>query len=183
MPVQIGATAHNFSNPTGLLTDCHRRIEMFLRSLQVVADGPANLDEERRRALDLALRYFRESAPKHTADEEESLFPRLREINNEQVTRAMARVEELERDHREADALHQKVDELGTLWLDSGEMSAGDMRTFREAVRRLGEIYPHHIEVEDKLLFPAADQALSSKQKSEIAIEMAGRRSVKLTTL
>jgi Hemerythrin HHE cation binding domain len=75
MPVQIGATAHNFSDPTGLLSDCHRRIEMFLRSLQTVASGGPKLDEERRRALDLALRYFREAAPKHTADEEESLFP------------------------------------------------------------------------------------------------------------
>jgi hypothetical protein len=30
MPVQIGAKTHNFSDPTGLLSDCHRRIEMFL---------------------------------------------------------------------------------------------------------------------------------------------------------
>lgn len=34
MPVQIGAKAHSFSDPTGLLSDCHRRIEMFLESLQ-----------------------------------------------------------------------------------------------------------------------------------------------------
>ena len=30
MPVQIGAQSHSFSDPTGLLSDCHRRIEMFL---------------------------------------------------------------------------------------------------------------------------------------------------------
>src|SRR5579859_305178 len=65
MPVQIGAKAHSFSDPTGLLTDCHRRIEMFLGSLQHVAnviDRP--LTEEARSALESALRYFRESAPK-----------------------------------------------------------------------------------------------------------------------
>ncbi len=81
MPVQIAAKAHSFSDPTGLLSDCHRRIEMFLRSLQRVAgviDRP--LTDEVRAALDSALRYFRESAPKHTADEEESLFPRLRQL-------------------------------------------------------------------------------------------------------
>ena len=33
MPVQIGAPGHNFSDPTGLLSDGHRRIEMFLRVL------------------------------------------------------------------------------------------------------------------------------------------------------
>jgi len=51
MAVQIGAQAHNFSDPTGLLSDCHRRIEMFLRVLEGVAsvvDRP--LTEETRAA-------------------------------------------------------------------------------------------------------------------------------------
>ena len=75
MPVQIGAKAHPFSDPTGLLSDCHRRIEMFLGALEGVAsviDRP--LTKETRAALDSALRHFREAAPKHTADEQESLF-------------------------------------------------------------------------------------------------------------
>jgi len=37
MPVQIGAQSHHFSDPTGLLSDCHRRIEMFLGTLERVA--------------------------------------------------------------------------------------------------------------------------------------------------
>ena len=44
MPVQIGATTHSFSDPTGLLSDCHRRIEMFLGTLEAAAaviDCPA----------------------------------------------------------------------------------------------------------------------------------------------
>ena len=28
MPVQIGSKANDFSDPTGLMSDCHRRIEM-----------------------------------------------------------------------------------------------------------------------------------------------------------
>jgi len=69
MPVQIGAAAHSFSDLTGLLSDCHRRIEMFLGSLQRLAeviDRP--LTAEARAALESALRYFRESAPGSTAD-------------------------------------------------------------------------------------------------------------------
>ena len=45
MPVQIGAKTHNFSDPTGLLSDCHPRIEMFLGTLEAVAaviDRPAS---------------------------------------------------------------------------------------------------------------------------------------------
>ncbi len=156
---------------------------MFLRSLQTVASGGPKLDQERRRALDLALRYFRESAPKHTADEEESLFPRLQFLADEEVKVALAKVEELERDHREAEGLHRRVDQLGALWLDAEELSATDLEQFRDAVARLAEIYPRHIHVEDQLVFPAAARALSPQQKAEIAAEMAGRRSVKLTTL
>jgi len=37
------------------------------------------------RALASALRYFGEAAPKHTADEEESLFPRLRQIRHAEI--------------------------------------------------------------------------------------------------
>ena len=37
MPVQIGAKTHNFTDPTGLLSDCHRRIEMFIGTLKAVA--------------------------------------------------------------------------------------------------------------------------------------------------
>ena len=76
MPVQIGAKTHTFSDPTALLSDCHRRIEMFLGTLEKIAahiDQP--LPDDVRRALESALRYFREAAPKHTADEEESVFP------------------------------------------------------------------------------------------------------------
>lgn len=131
----------------------------------------------------MALRYFRESAPKHTADEEESLFPRLQLVPDEEVKAALAKVEELERDHREADALHRRVDELGSAWLQADELGASELADFRNAVARLGEIYPDHIEVEDRMVFPAAARSLSPKQKAEIAAEMAGRRNVRLATL
>src|ERR1051326_1445739 len=90
MPVQIGAKAHSFSEPTRLLSDCHRRIEMFLGSLQQVSQLIDNrLADDARAALNSALRYFREAAPKHTADEEQSLFPRLRQLQHPDVEAAI----------------------------------------------------------------------------------------------
>jgi hypothetical protein len=64
MPVQMGARPRSFSDPTGLLSDCHRRMEMFLGSLQRVADViDCPLNDEAQCALESALCYFRESAP------------------------------------------------------------------------------------------------------------------------
>src|SRR5579863_1509442 len=99
MPIQIGDKARSFSNPTGLLSDCHRRIEMFLRVLDRIAriiDRPLTTGD--RSSLETALRYFRESAPLHTADEEESLFPRLRQMLHADVESTIERLTPLEDD-------------------------------------------------------------------------------------
>jgi hypothetical protein len=78
-----------------LLGDCHRRVERFLAVLVHVAEQAHGepFTGERRTAWDTALRYFREAAPKHTTDEEESLFPRLRAMDRADVKALLARVD------------------------------------------------------------------------------------------
>ena len=178
MPVQIGANVHNFSNPTGLLSDCHRRIEMFLGSLEVVArtiDQP--LTEETAQVLTAALRYFREAAPKHTADEEESLFPRLRRVRNSDAQTALAQLDQLERDHRWADEVHAEVDHLGQQYLLKSRLSLAEAEQFRTTVGQLGSMYRQHIRTEDQMIFPMADRVLSQTDRFSIAREMKNRRS------
>ena len=181
MPVQIGAQAHNFSDPTGLLTDCHRRIEMFLRVLEGVAsviDRP--ITEETRAARESALRYFREAAPKHTADEEESLFPRLRQMHLPEIETAIERLELLEHDHALAGSLHAEVEDLGQGYLEAGSLECNGVEAFRNAISGLVSIYKQHISIEDDLVFPLAARLLSPTAKAVIADEMAGRRNVRI---
>src|SRR4051812_26413573 len=102
MPITIGAKKESdFTDPIGMLGDCHRRIERFLSVLTSLSTqnngGPLN--EQQKQALTTSLRYFREAAPKHTADEEESLFPRLRRSGALGLQAALSRVDALERDH------------------------------------------------------------------------------------
>jgi len=183
MPVQIGAPTHDFSDPTGLLSDCHRHIEMFLGSLEAIArviDRP--LTDETRRARDSVLRYFREAAPKHTADEEESLFPRLREVRHPDVQSALTRLEVLEEDHRWAAPLHAQVESLGQRDLSRGPLSPADAEGFHKAVANLTSMYQQHISVEDDVVFPATARLLSSGEQATIAVEMATRRKMRLVT-
>jgi hypothetical protein len=59
MPITIGKkTESDFSNPLGLLSDCHRRIEKFLDVLIKVTSQArgAELNEDQRHALEAALR-------------------------------------------------------------------------------------------------------------------------------
>jgi hypothetical protein len=62
MPIVIGAKRESdFTDPIGMLGDCHRRIERFLNVLVRVAEqahGEA-MNEDHRGALETALRYFR----------------------------------------------------------------------------------------------------------------------------
>lgn len=182
MPVSLGVQKdHGFDDPLGLLFDCHRRIELFLNMLLKVATDlrGGKLDTQHRDALEAALRYFSTAMPRHTADEEESLFPRLRQMNSPQAGEALKRIEVLKADHIAADRDHQRVDLLGRKWVAEGQLSQPALDELMTLLNRLQEMYSRHIQVEDTSLFPAARQLLSEDQVREIGREMAERRGLK----
>jgi hypothetical protein len=123
MPVQIGAKLDSgFDDPLGMLQDCHRRIERFLAILCDLAERAhaRALTSEEASAIRGALAYFREGGRRHTADEEESLFPRMRTLA---PPGTLDPLDHLEDDHREADQLHDDVDRLYSGWLAAGPLN------------------------------------------------------------
>ena len=179
MFIQIGTPPdHGFRQPLGLLSDCHRRIERFLAILSTTADevGGAPLTPRHRADLVAALHYFDTALRIHTADEEESLFPRLRASSDPAAAEAFELIELLEADHRDVEERHRAVDALVRWWIAADALDATSLGTLREHLATLQEIYGEHIAVEDCQLFPAAARALSAAQIAEIAREMAARR-------
>jgi hemerythrin-like domain-containing protein len=180
MPIQIGRPPdHNFTEPLGLLSDCHRRIEYFLGVLiSVTGRTPGGLLTLAHRVeLGTALTYFASASPKHTADEEDSLFPRLRDTHDAAAKRALKLVEQLERDHDIAERHHQAVEDLMRRWLADGGLESGETAKLRKHLAALQSLYRRHIDVEDRELFPAAARLLSARQIADIGREMAARRS------
>jgi hemerythrin-like domain-containing protein len=179
MPVTIGARPqHGFDEPLGLLSDCHRRIERFLEILLKIveqAKGGA-LNDEQRRGAQGALEYFRTAAPRHTADEEQSLFPLLRESTRQDVQSALETVESLEHDHAAADQSHAEIDRIYVRWLDAGSLDAAQTAHLAQVLRDLREMYRKHIAVEDQQVFPLAGKVLNEQQLAKIGKEMADRR-------
>ena len=179
MPVQIGRKPESgFNNPLRLLSDCHRRIEQFLGVLIQVCgtDEGAKLGPEETVALEKALEYFRNAAPKHTADEEESLFPRLRAGPEAQAT--INCMDALESDHAAAGRDHETVEALGREWLKTGKLDSGNRQEMKLTLERLARMYAKHIEIEDKELFPLAERVLSPDALAKVGEEMAERRGV-----
>jgi hemerythrin-like domain-containing protein len=181
MPITIGAKQEsNFDDPIGLLGDCHRRIERFLSTLIAVADQArgARLNHDQRTALETSLRYFREAAPRHTADEEESLFPYL--CRTWKVERAiLAEIAALKEDHEEASMYHRQIDRIGSRWLIEGELKAVELEALTIGLTALSALYRRHIKFEDDVIFPLATRVLSDSEKAQVGCEMASRRGLR----
>jgi hemerythrin-like domain-containing protein len=177
MGIQIGAKPDaGFDDPIGMLKDCHRRIEQFLHVLCLVIErAPGRpLTEEETNAVKSALTYFRVGGQRHTADEEQSLFPRMRA---EQTTAsALKEIEALETDHRAADDLHATVEKLYTSWVEGRGLSAEELQQLRASTERLKHLYEGHIEIEENLVFPRAAQGLDRSTLAQIGAEFRDRR-------
>ena len=183
MPVTIGSRPPaNSRDPIGWMTECHRRVENFLLVLLKAGELQGRLlSKEERDALETALEYFREAAPKHTEDEERSLFPRLRNLEFPGRATVLALIDELERDHSVAQSWHQEMDELGRRWLAAGSLPAVEAARFQDLARELDRLYQSHIEIEEKRIFPAAAGRLPSDELKVIGEEMAARRGLRST--
>ena len=175
MAIQIGAKPDSgFDDPIGMLKDCHRRIESFLGILCVVVDRAQgrSLTDEERDAVKAALQYFRTGGQRHTADEEESLFPRLRKSD----AKSFEEIDRLEDDHREANDLHGSVERLYSVWIESGGLGPEDTRLLLSQTARLKQLYSDHIQVEETIVFARASQVLDSHAIAAIGTEFRFRR-------
>lgn len=180
--MQIGQKPESdFSQPIGMLEDCHKRILSFMETLVTLAesDTSAPLSPANRDSLERSLRYFREAAPRHNADEEESLFPEMRRHSGAQASAVLERLATLEGDHRWVETQHSEIDAIGTRWLTAGVLDRGDNTRLRALVHPLQRFYLHHIDIEEKEIFPAARRVLSPSETEKVGKEMAERRGVK----
>jgi iron-sulfur cluster repair protein YtfE (RIC family) len=179
MPITIGAKLDSpFTEPLGLLSDCHRRIEKFLDQLLAITAElkGATLDASRQAAMETALRYFQRAAPLHTQDEEASLFPRLRAMETDEAREALKALDALESDHRAADEAHAEIDSLGWKWVEDGSLPEDEAARLLNLLTTLREVYRKHIAVEDNQVFPLAGRGLEGSELALLGREMAVRR-------
>lgn len=174
--IQIGARPDaGFDDPLGMLKDCHRRIEHFLNIVCVVverAHGRALSDEETA-AIQAALNYFRVGGQRHNADEEESLFPRMRAAG---ATDQLEKIVGLEHDHRDANEMHRRVDALYSAWIADDGLTVEHYEELAVAAVKLKELYAAHIELEEKGVFPRAAEMLKADAIAAMGREFQARR-------
>jgi len=164
------AIAPSFDDPLGMLSACHGRIERQLATLdRLQRHLPEHgCDIDARAAARGILKYFDTAAPNHHADEEASVFPRLR---NALPGRADVLIADLERDHRTLAANWRHLRPL------LASIAAGARANLSpKEVAHVRAAYDAHIAKEESALIPLAAQAFDAAKLLEIGREMAERR-------
>lgn len=184
----IGQTlVPNFADPLGLMSHCHRKIEGHLAGLaasgEILLAGRTVELAGAFQVIDAARAHFAVRGPKHTEDEEVSLFPRMREYGGHEAEEALAALAALETEHRVAEGVHAEFDEL-VEWLPrDGSAGVKEIDLFNELVAELADLYRPHIRVEDEIIFPSAARVIPPDALSIIGQEMRARRRKLLTGL
>lgn len=155
--------------PLEHLRACHRRIEQHLETLERAA---AALDTRRGEALaafESAFHFLNTSGALHTADEEESLFPRLMPLLEIGERSYLAG---LEHGHTEAHRMYSALKEL----VRAPQHDPAWTARVRDLAARLAAHYRLHIASEDESLQDYAARLLTQQQLAAIGAEMKARR-------
>ncbi len=167
--VQIGESVATLANPLEHLVACHRRIEQRLATFVKAAAELEARPQQALEAIASAIRFMDTNGVRHTEDEEESVFPRLRpSLSPEEL----AFVDQLEAEHLEAEGIYTALKAL-VPGLPTGK------DTYLKLAERMEAIYRKHIQAEEDLLLKLARRDLKAPEIDAIAAEMRTRRAEK----
>ena len=169
--------AAGFDHPLEMLVACHARVRRNCRLIERIAEHleDEGVDEEVITAAGSVLRYFDVAGRDHHRDEEEDLFPALREAAspaerpgvNALLTRLLA-------DHQDLEALWSQVR------AQLVELSAGRRAVLEPSLAAaLSRAYDDHIVEEEGVLLPLARRLLPDEILARVGGAMARRRGVK----
>jgi len=154
------------TNPFLQLERCHRRLEEACDALSI-----ASADRDGQTIADVKS-FLDRQIKRHEEDEDESLFPRLRQIDA--ATSLIPVVDRLIQEHRQHEALHAELAKvMSEVPAPSNEQAWSAIESVCE---RIARAYRAHIEVEEKELFPEAQRLLTDDARAAMLAEMSARR-------
>jgi hemerythrin-like domain-containing protein len=169
--IRPNSPAATLDSPIDHLNACHRRIEERLDTLERAGPHLLTNTEEALAAIRAAFRFFDASGVHHTADEEESFFPRLAAHLTPEEHRFL---ENLQTEHNQAEAIYT---ELKTHVTNMATPPAEpDQERYTELATALCDLYRQHIRNEDARFPGIAARTLSATDIEAISHEMKHRR-------
>jgi hemerythrin-like domain-containing protein len=170
------APAPGFDEPLEMLEACHGRIKAQLATLErlVVHSARHGSDQRAQEAARAVMRYFDTAGAHHHRDEEDDLFPLLRQhARQRERDDVLAVLAQLESDHRLMDAAY------AALRKTLEKIAAGEpVPLERLQVDTVAQLYQGHIPREETLVFGFAKEVLDLRERETLGVRMAARRGV-----
>ena len=172
--LRVGPVLQHLSSPLDFIFAEHFRQRVLFGVLDVIADGTEHDIDLIRAAID----YLEQDMKHHILDEEEDLFPRLRNRakSDDGIEKVIAQLlEEHQSDHIDASKI---IDQLG-LALSSKNMAllSGE---FAQSIKRFTANERRHLIVENAIVLPLARVRLTESDLNQMRRQMAWRRGIKL---
>lgn len=158
------------TDPVGLLLDCHQRIRHFLGMAQRLASAREVEAQAVQLGAESVARYFEKALPLHSADEDESVLPRLEQEGIE------CESERMRAEHAEIHALLDVLLPLWKLLIDRPGKLESLRPQLREPTQALAALFERHLAHEEAELFPRVRQSLDESIRRTIFREMRARR-------
>lgn len=172
-------TLPGMDSPIEMLTACHQKVRHFARLSGKLAAHLESVgaDSAAQEAARNILRYFDTAGPLHHQDEEDDLFPALREaavaLNDLTTGRALCgAIDELQAEHAVLDALWVDV----RAWLE--RVVLGNSDPAPAGVEMFAVQYPMHAGREEAEIYIHAS-LLTEPQLARIGRRMSERRGLK----
>ena len=162
--------------PLEMLSACHGRVTSQCETLQRLDQHLAThgSDTAAREAASAVMRYFDMAAPHHHADEEQDLFPQLREaMAGSDAVCIRALTDRLCAEHRALEGQWQALRAVlqGIAQGQAVRPAPGQVEAFVTA-------YQAHIACEENELLPMAARLLADTQLAQIGRAMRERRGI-----
>jgi hemerythrin-like domain-containing protein len=153
-------------DPFTYLGEEHKQIQAMLDVLEALAEAVQKGAAWEREDLDAVIDYFREFGDLSHHDKEETiLVPALIEAELSWYDGPLA---ELRREHRQERYLLRSIRHLAH---QSAHWSKDDRAHFASLAREFVTFLRGHVEKEDTVLFPLAQQKLSAEKQAQLVTE------------
>jgi hemerythrin-like domain-containing protein len=174
--IKVGGAVVVESDAVDMLLACHQRIRNFTGIAARLAEAAGAAEAEIANAAEAVHRYYAIALPLHEADENESVYPRLRQrlTDNKERESLQAMVDQ-----------HGPIDQLVADLLPRWEQLKREPKKLRECAdelrvnsERLQELWSEHLTLEEQIVFPLIRSRLSAEDLRTIQAEMKQRRGV-----
>lgn len=162
------------SGPREMLQDCHARIRHFMHLSRTLAEARGASEAQVAEAAESVFRYFKYALPLHEADENETLYPRLRDaapLGTPLRDAARAMVEQ----HHAIDELVAELLSLCDSIRCNPERLPAAAPALQQVAEALERVFATHLHMEETVIFPSLAQ-LPAAELEAMAREMQQRR-------